>query len=257
MGPETRDLPVDKRLLQLRRSIQLAVSIASAQPSLACKLLIKEIRRRVFSDEILYGFEFDLEQKYPWHLQEAPIMIRELAPEDVCLLFDLKQPGLDVNELRELAVRLRCLEARLQRCYVGISPNAQPVCMCWLMQPTANGWLLGRGIKPLAPTEVLLENIWTRRDVRGKRLMQYLTLGLFAIAWRDGARRAVAYIRAGNESSLSGARAIGWRMSAIMKVRHRFFRRRTAFEPVLPHLSTHGGLPHPRAIHDQEVRKSS
>lgn len=57
---------------------------------------------------------------------------------------------------------------------------------------------------------------------------------LFDKAKREGARRAVAYIREGNRQSLAGARAIGWELSALVRVRRRMFLRRVSFVPASP-----------------------
>jgi len=128
-----------------------------------------------------------------------------------------------------MLVRLLCLKSSLQTCYVGVTQGDYPCCLCWLISTISNDWLLGKELHPLKTSEVLLDNIWTHPDFRGKRLMLFLTRILFEKARQQGAQRAMAYIRRENESSLAGARAIGWNLFLFRRVSHRLFRRRTIY----------------------------
>jgi hypothetical protein len=229
-----------RNLIGVLETVRFAILLLSTQPWLTWKMLFKEIRRRLYSDELWFGLQFDLNGSSEAADEEAPLTIRELASGDVPALFDLRQTHSNESELREIVVRLLCIRARLRGCYVGTTKQNRPCCLCWLIPAACNDWLLRRGMLPLQRSEVLLENIWTHRDYRGNRFMMYLTLGLFEKAKQQGARRAIAYIREGNEPSLAGAKAIGWDVFVLRRVRHRMFRRHTTFAPTHPPLPLQG-----------------
>jgi hypothetical protein len=211
---------------------RLAMIFLSRKPWLTLKMFFKEIRRRLYSDEPWYVFQFDLENKSDLPELEMALTIRELARRDIPKLFRLRRNETEWKEVREMLARLVCIKASRQTLYVGVTCDDYPCCLCWLISPDGKDWLFRNGLQPLRPSEVLLDNIWTHPDFRGKRLMMFLTRMLFDKARQQGAQRAVAYIRKGNESSIAGARAIGWDPFLLRKVSHRMFRRYTTYAPI-------------------------
>ena len=187
--------------MRIRKMIYFLKLASSASSQLAWEMVSAEIRRRLYSNELGYGFQFYLGQEIKLPELGFSLMIRELASRDVTQLLNIRQSQIDGPELREIVVRQLLIEARIPTCYVGVTLEDQPCCMCWLIRASQNDLLqthFRRLIPPLKPGEVL--NIWTHPDHRGKRLMMYLTLSLFERARREGAQRAIAYIHEGNAS---------------------------------------------------------
>jgi hypothetical protein len=214
--------------------------ISSGYPPLALYTLWDELRRRCYSNELAYGLRFDLSRPFDIPKTEPPLSIRELLAEDVPLLLNLRRSDISLPEFRFIIVSMMFIKAHLPTCYVGVTPENYPCCMCWLV--TSRDYYIYRELfgfhsYPLQPDEVYVDNIFAGRDVRGKRLMKFMTLRLFEKAMQGGAKHAIAFISAKNTSSLAGSRAIGWMPFTIKRVRWRLFRNHTTFEPapgVLP-----------------------
>jgi hypothetical protein len=216
--------------------LHLTLLLFAARPWLTLKLLIRECRRLLFSSERWYEFQFDLRREFESPDPETNIRIRELTIDDAAVLLNLRQQGLDEGQFRDIAIRLYWLKSGVPTCHVGVTLEGSPCCLCWLIHAKDNDRPQGKRFRPLASSEVLLENIWTHRDYRGKRFMKSLTMALFDKAKREGGRRALAYIREGNRQSLAGARAIGWELCALVRVRRRMSFRSITFEPASPDL---------------------
>jgi hypothetical protein len=195
-------------------------------------LAAAEVRRRLYADEFFYGLEFDLTGPIPVYEAGTALAARKIQESDVAQLLPLRDPRMDVGELKTRLERLLLLRAGIPTCYVCVPPDGQPCGMCWLVTSHFNPELQRHfrgGIQPLRGKEVLLENIYTRADCRGGHIMAWLTLKLFDIAARQGAVRAIAFIKAQNKASLKGIQRIGWKLCVIKKVTWRFFTRRITY----------------------------
>ncbi len=230
----------DKRLaarahrMQIWKFTQFMKLASTRDPRVALKLALKEVGRRLYSDELQYGCRFDLRQKFNVPKPRIPVTIRELTEQDIPLLLNMEQQSCDDEECRDLRLRLLAIQAGLPGCHVGFTADGDLCCMCWLVWPGANQKFqayFGESFEPLEPDQVLCEYMFTPRQYRGNRLMKYITFKLFEKAKRDGARQAIAFILKDNASSLAGARAIGWEPVTTKRIRWRLFRRDVALLP--------------------------
>jgi hypothetical protein len=218
------------------KSIGYLQRIVLAQPRLALKLMFREFLRRFYSNELSYGYKYNLTLANRILDPEIPVTIRELSDRDVPLLLNLRQKELALDEFRHLVVRLLFIEAGVPTCFVGVTREDYPCCMCWLIRMDDKEEFhacFDKDFRTLLPRDVLFENVFTSRAFRGKHLRKYLTQRLFEKARRAGAQRAVAFIKEDNAQSLMGATGIGWRPFLLKKTRWRLFRRFVNYESIL------------------------
>ncbi|MGO9139344.1 MAG: N-acetyltransferase family protein [Syntrophales bacterium] len=219
--------------MHIVKLINFVKLLSSVERRLALKLLVGEIRRRLYSNEALWGFQFDLTGDFDVPELDSSVTIRALEEGDIPRLLNVEQRGMDETEFRLVVTQRLLAEANLPTCYVGVTKEGQPCCMCWLIRTADSGAFrtyFGNGFPELQPYEVLCEKMFTHRDFRGRRMMRYITMSLFKKAAQEGALRAVAFIRAENAPSLAGARAIGWDPFIQKKILWRLFRRQTILE---------------------------
>ncbi len=203
----------------------------------ALRLALAEARRRWHSEEVHYGFHLEFTRLAPVPDPPLPLTVRELADGDLDSLLDPTRADGSPDELRAVFIRRLLAESALPTCYVGITADGRPCCMCWLVRSRDNGAFqayYGTGFRPLDPGTVLCDEIYTHPDYRGYRLMRYLTLYLLALAAREGARRGLAFIRKENTRSLVAAAGIGWEPFTVRVVRWRWFRRHVTESPLQP-----------------------
>lgn len=205
--------------------------LCSAKTCVLVSLTIREICRRVYANELFYGFYFDLPQGYKAPKMHFPLSVRKLERDDFPRIVAAcgSTTRSDLKKLIELQMQL--LED-IPTCYGGFTMEGNPCCMCWLVDYADKGELRSffkAGLPDLKPGEVLCENIYTHPDYRGHSLMAHLTFALFEIASGKGATRALAYVRSENANSLYGIKKIGWKPFMLKKVRWRAFRRSVSF----------------------------
>ena len=207
-------------------------------------LVLKEIRRRLNSNEIHYGFYFDLKHEIPVNPPTFPLKIRPILPEDIPRLFYSSTNHITHEEIRERIQRLFFLKTDVPTCFVASKSDQFPCALCWLITPRENPRIehyFSGGLPPLKPYEMLLEFVFVHPDYRGKGLMEWISKKLFVQARSKGARRAIAFVRGENKSSLATTRSIGWKPFLRKNVRWKFFKRRITYETL------NAGLPEKQA----------
>jgi GNAT superfamily N-acetyltransferase len=210
--------------------------LCSAKPWTLVSLTIREFVRRAYSNELFYGYYFDLPQGYKAPKIPFPLTIRKFERDDFPRFIGAcgSATRTDLKKLIELQIQL--LED-IPTCYGGFTMEGNPCCMCWLVDYADRNRLRSffkAGLPDLKPGEVLCENIYTHPDYRGHSLMAHLTFALFEIASGQGAKRALAYVRDENVNSHHGIKKIGWKPFMVKKVRWRAFRRSISFAYHLP-----------------------
>jgi hypothetical protein len=213
--------------MQLIKNCLLAKLLSRMEARTAWTLIRQELHRRWASTESWRGFQFDLTRKLPELDGGTSFTFRKLIPADVALLFDPKETGIAAGELRGSLARSLLVNTCFDAAYVAATSENHPACVCWMFNVDDNSrcrTFLGKCAPLIQPDEVLCEGIYTPRALRGRRLMKYLTVKLFQQAVGEGARRAFAFIREDNRSSLAGASAIGWVPFTTVQVHWRWFR---------------------------------
>lgn len=195
-------------------------------------LALTEIRRRISSNEIHYGFYFDLNQTIPVKQPPFPMKVRLISPDDIPRLFYASTAHLTNDEIKERLQRLIFLAADVPTCFVAAKSDRLPYALCWLIDFRENDRLshfFKGGLPPLKPDEVYLEFVFVHPDYRGNELMDWISKKLFLQAKSNGANRALAFIRGENKISLASARLIGWQPFLKKNVSWKFFKRRITF----------------------------
>jgi hypothetical protein len=217
-------------LRRLATLINLLVPIGFSK---SFAVFFQEIKRRVYSNETVSLYQYDLTQSFVLPVIPIPLTVRQLRESDLNTLLSLHESDGNLTDLRNRLERLLLFRVDIPTCYVGVTSGDIPCVMCWLINYTSNDKLQDHfkgGIMPLKSDEVLCENIYTHKAYLGMRLMQYLTLHLFEKAAQNGARKAFAYIKNGNTSSLRASKAIGWKSCGSKINSWRLFRRSIRFE---------------------------
>ena len=198
-------------------------------------LIIKEMLRRMASFETVSILQFDLTKNFEIPTPSIPLLIRELNNKDVNELLSLNERGIDFNELRTRIERILLIKAQIPTCYVGAALNNEPRVICWLIDNASNEKLKNHyksGVFELKDKEVLCEGIYVHSAFRNKKLMQYLTFKLFEKAFKNGARKAFAFIDDKNSLSLKGSKSIGWEKVGVKKVKWLLFNRSISFNMI-------------------------
>lgn len=198
-------------------------------------LVLLEIRRRMNSDEIHFGFYFDLNKEITLSPPPFPLEIRPLFQEDISQLFFSSTNHLASNEIKERIQRLLFLNASIPTCLVAAKSNQFPCALCWLISAEENERIehyFKSGLPQLKSNEMLLEFIFVHPEYRGKKFMEWITKKLFLQAKSKGANRAIAFVADRNKISLNATHLIGWKPFLKKKVTWKFFKRRITYEPL-------------------------
>jgi len=194
--------------------------------------VFEELSRRIYSDEIQYGFQFDLTKNFDIPEQKNAMTIRKIREKDLSKLLFGGMHDIDSNELRIRLEYLLFIHAGIPTCYVGVNDDETPRVACCLIISDDNDMVQSYfkgGLPRLKSDEVFCEHIYTNPGYRGQDLMRWITLNLFKKASGLGARRAIAFVHAKNRISLKSSLKIGWEPYIVKKVSRRFFKRRIAY----------------------------
>jgi GNAT superfamily N-acetyltransferase len=206
------------------------------------RVLVDELRRRVWSDWTHFGLARDLETPFPAPDAKIPLEIRTLRESDLPKLL-----GMDADYLSDRGPyvrmhRLNFVDAGIGTCYVAATDGDEPCYMQWLMAARENRAIRDyfKGIFPvLAPDEALLEYAFTREDYQGKGVMPAAMARIAEKAREVGARRVITFVDHHNIPALKGCQRAGFDPYLTRVDRWRLLRRRVEFRPLPP------GTPYP------------
>ena len=208
----------------------------SAKTLLIVELVIKEIVRRIYSNEIFYCLHFDLSQNVIIPELPVALTIKKLQMDDFFKIIHLNK-GTTSDELKGHIERTKLFYSEIPTCYAAYSDDVNPCAFCWLIRYYENDKIkkyFKGNILDLKSDEVLCEYIYIHHNYRSLDLMAYLTYKLFEIAAQNGAKRAIAYVKDSNKRSLKGCKRIGWKPFLIKEVKFRFFKRLVSYRKNLP-----------------------
>ncbi len=196
------------------------------------KMVIKEILRRLYSNESFFCLQYDLTQDLV--LPDVPFQLTvKKLPRDDFKKINIFYPGITSEELKRAIERLQFFTTEIPTCYAAYTTDGLPRALCWMIDSSDNDLIQSYfkgNVLDLKSSEVLCEFIYTHPDYRGSEIMSFLTLHLFSIAKEQGQKRAVAYVRSGNVGSLQGSKRIGWQSYGIKQVRFRLFKRYVTYK---------------------------
>ena len=134
---------------------------------------------------------------------------------------DMEQVGaVAKNEGRESAWELIgrkwYYESGFRDCYIARETGTDKPCFLQYMVPLSQYKFIdpsfSHRLPPLKEDEVWLENSYTFKEFRGKRVMSSFLVDLGDIAKKQGMRRMVTYIREDNAPSIKGCQRAGFKV---------------------------------------------
>ena len=194
--------------------------------------IIKEFMRRLHSDEFQLGLYADIDRNREVIQPRIAVTLRLLEKADIPKIFEFRSINYKSADIRYLLQCLQLALAGLASCYVGITADEQPCCLCWLLSPVDNENLklyFRGGLPVLESNEVICEFVFVHPEYRGKRLMGWITTSLWQLASKKGFTRAIAFINSDNKSSLEISEKIGWKPNASKLIKWRMYKRQITF----------------------------
>jgi GNAT superfamily N-acetyltransferase len=197
-------------------------------------LLLREILRRLYSDDSFLYLRCDLTKTFKPITEKISIRVRTIRNADVPRLLDLNKKGITTNEFKEQATRLSLLNTNIKTCYVAVTADDNPCHMLWLIRPNENDKMqkyYKGGFPALNPDEVIVEGLFTPDPYRNKGIMTNMLSKIAEMSAESGARWEIALVRYTNIPSLKAFERAGFKSFKIRKDRWRFFSRKFTFFP--------------------------
>lgn len=198
-------------------------------------VVLKEIRRRFYSDEIFYWLRRDLRESFKQPDTGIALRLRPLRNEDIPKLLDSNTKYGDYQQIRDRIERVLFLKSGISTCYVAVTQHDdQPCFMQWLIGPEENKNLhayFKGSILSLAEDEVLLEFVLIPEKFRGRKIMPFAMSLVAEEGKRHGARWGITYVPDNNIPSLRGCLSAGFVPFLVKKVKRRFFVRQVTYKP--------------------------
>lgn len=197
--------------------------------------ILGKLSFRLSSDTLSYGLKRDLTVPFQAPPADIPITVRPLCKDDVPVVFDLKRADLGDDDRKELVTRLEHLHANIPTCYVAVTEDGCPTYIQWLMGSAQNAAIQEyfNGTFPvLRPDEALLENAYTLRNFRGKKIMASAMARIAEQGNSMGVRTVITFVERQNIPSLKGCLRAGFKPYAIRHERWFLFFRWLTFEQI-------------------------
>ena len=219
-------------LIRAIRTVRYAIKLLKlAGP----EVFIRQFMRQIYSRDTLISLEKDLDtggsqisSKIPYHLQR-------LSEGDLAEIFyNVKtRPKREIIELvqREWYYQCGFLDG-----YVARTIDSQkPCCLAWLVSADGEDFV-SKGFKDRLPglkkDEIILANLYTYENYRGKNLMPSVVNELCSIVKKRGFRRIIAYVRKDNTASLRLFEKLGFRkFEETPELKFLFYTRRKFHRP--------------------------
>jgi RimJ/RimL family protein N-acetyltransferase len=196
-------------------------------------VLAREAQRRFHSDWRHFGLRRDLEVPFQGPRAKIELTIRELQPDDVPKLLDMRAAQMAPRGPYVRMHRLRFLRQGIGTCYVAArTEDDEPCYMQWLMGAADNDRIAAYfdGIFPrLADDEALLEYAFTPERFQGQGIMAAAMTQIAERATSFGARRVITFVDHANLAALKGCHRAGFAEYLVRVDRWRLFRRSPEF----------------------------
>ena len=176
---------------------------------------LRHLKAQIYERSIFLGLEKDLGSDSIVVPCDIPYYLAAATAEDIEELAEAaKAEGKE--SAYELLGRQWYYESGFRDCYLARSQETDELCFIQYMIPAANYELIDSSFRNRLPNiredEVWLENSYTFRKYRGKRVMSSILIELASIARRKGFRRMVTYIKEDNIASIKGCERAGFKV---------------------------------------------
>jgi GNAT superfamily N-acetyltransferase len=193
--------------------------------------VLKEMRRRFYSDDYFYALRCELKDSKETSHNKS-IRLRNLKENDIPKLLNLNSPDISYRELKDRLIRLLMIKADIQQCLVAVNSTDDPCHMLWVIKSSENTKVQAffkRGFPILTDDEVLLEGLFTREEYRNKGIMRDVLSKIIEMGEELKARWAIAFVRKSNISSLKGFQRAGFVPYMLRHDRRRMFFRKSTY----------------------------
>ena len=200
------------------------------------RLLVEELRSRMWSTVTWYGFERNLSKELKPRSPRINVQVTKARPDDLHALLDLSV-ACDARAAKDRFIRLSMIGANIQTPYVAVTGDGIPCHMQWMIGPDENEALqrFSRGGLPIiGEDEVILENAFTLEPYRRQGIEFETVRVLFDIARQQGAQRAILFVNSDSRVSLRLVSELGFTPFCTKTCRRRMFRQHFAFGPIPP-----------------------
>jgi hypothetical protein len=192
-------------------------------------LLLKEIKRRFYSDSRAIGLRRDL--YVPFEAPEAAVQIevRAININDYTSLLDTENLSLSDAEFYDRMSRRDMVNSGLSECFVAVTSQDEPCYMQWLMGSDQNDKIQKyfSGLFPLLRRdEALLEGAYTVEKHRGKGIMAGAMAKIAEKASENGVRWVITFVADDNIPSLKGCKRANFVPYLVRYESWRLFQRR-------------------------------
>lgn len=196
-------------------------------------MIVKELFRRIYSNEFHYGLRRDVNVDLEVQRPKISIKLRLIQEEDKQTLLNLGEKGISSQEFRDRLYRIFLVKADFSKCYVAITKEGIPCHVHWLMKCDENKKIQSvfkRGFPILKPNEALFEGGYTKPSYRRNRIMPYITELIIKENKEAGLKWAIGFVNQSNIPSLRAMEKGGFLPYCIKEVRWRFFKRRVTYK---------------------------
>ena len=191
-----------------------------------------ELRRRIYSTSVFYGFERDLSKALFVPQPPVKLSLRRFHVSDTKILLQPKF-FMTAEVIREYAIRKKFLRANIQTCYAAVTERGTPCHMQWMIGPQENEKIQALtcgGLPVIGKNEVLLENVFTSEPYRRMGIELWTVNRLFQTAMGAGAGKAILFVNRDNRLSLKMVLRMGFTPYLMKTDRYRMFSRRREFK---------------------------
>jgi GNAT superfamily N-acetyltransferase len=226
----------------MKRLRNLLSAVAFGLRSGQIRVVVSELRRRLWSDWTHYGLLRDLAVPFTAPDAKIPLEIRTLRESDLPKLLGMNADYVSARGPYVRMHRLNFVGESIGTCYVAATVGDEPCYMQWLMHAGENDGIRRyfKGIFPvLDPDQALLEYAFTREDYQGQGIMPAAMARIAEKAQDHGARRVITFVDHLNVPALKGCQRAGFMPYMIRVDSWRLLRRRVTFRPLPP------GTPYP------------
>jgi GNAT superfamily N-acetyltransferase len=199
-------------------------------------LLLREFKKRFYSDTCYYVLRRDLSQHVEVPQVDLSLSLRKLSPSDIPILLDIWKPGLSYKGIWERIRIRRMIKSGIQTPYVVVNQNGHPFHIAWFINASENDNIriqFKNKILPLQDDEVLFEFVFTLEEFRGQGVQIWRSKQFTDKAAKQKSKWAFGYIKSSNQVSLRNAQANAFEHYMIRTDHWRFFRCRFQFKPYL------------------------
>lgn len=178
------------------------------------KVFYHQLRRQLYSRDILFGLEKDLDSDSLPVPCKVEYTLRQASEEDMEEAVS-KAKSESKGSVHELVERKWFYESGFRNCYVARSADTGELChIQWLVtkddDDVINGGF-GNRLPRLKAGEILLENTYTFEKYRGNSISPSVVVELCKLAGSRGFKRILAYIRQGNIAALRSFERVGFK----------------------------------------------